>query len=272
VSEGYFAAMQTPVVAGRDFDSRDAMGKPSVMMVNQAFVRTFLPGRNPLGQSFSVCWNVPNPAQIVGVVSDTRQKALDDAPQPTIYLPNSQVAMFMASLVVRAKGDPRQITDSVISAIHRVDSEQPVSAVETLDSVLSSSVSRPRFEMILLIVFAGLALTLSAIGVYGVISYSVQQRSHEIGVRLALGAQGSSLVKLVLKEALSLALLGLLAGAICLLFLTRVLSSLLFEVRPYDPLTLLGASMVLLTTAALAAYWPAFRATRVDPMLALRSE
>jgi predicted permease len=272
VSEGYFAAMQTPIIAGRDFDSRDGLGRPSVMMVNQAFVRSFLPSQNPLGQSFSVCWNVPNPAQIIGVVADTRQKALDDSPQPPIYLPNSQVAMFMASLVVRAKGDPRQITDSVISAIHRVDSEQPVAAVETLDSVLSSSVSRPRFEMILLIIFAGLALTLSAIGVYGVISYSVQQRSHEIGIRLALGAQGSSLVKLVLKEALSLAVLGLLAGAICLLFLARVLSSLLFEVHPYDPLTLLGASMILLTTAALAAYLPAFRATRVDPMLALRSE
>jgi putative ABC transport system permease protein len=272
VSEGYFAAMQTPVVAGRDFDSRDAMGQASVMMVNEAFVRTFLKGQNPLGRSFSVCWNVPNPAQIVGVAADARQKALDDAPQPTIYLPNSQVAMFMANLVVRARGNPRQITDSVVSAIHRVDSEQPVAAIETLDSVLSSSVSRPRFEMILLLVFAGLALTLSAIGVYGVISYSVLQRSHEIGIRLALGAQGSSLVKLVLKEALSLALLGLLAGAVCLLFLTRVLSSLLFQVHPYDPLTFLGASMVLLTTAALAAYLPAFRATRVDPMLALRSE
>ena len=272
VSEGYFAAMQTPVIAGRDFDSRDAMGKASVMIVNQAFVRQYLAGHNPVGERFSVCWNVTNPAEIVGVVADTRQKALDDSPQPTIYLPNSQVAMYFASLVVRAKGNPRQITDSVISAIHRVDSEQPVAAVETLDSVLNSSVSRPRFAMILLIIFAGLALTLSAIGVYGVISYSVQQRSQEIGIRLALGAQGSSLVKLVLKEALSLALFGLIAGAVCLLFLTRVLSSLLFEVRPYDPLTLLGASMVLLTTAALAAFVPAFRATRVDPMLALRSE
>jgi putative ABC transport system permease protein len=264
--------MQTPLVAGRDFDARDALGQASVMIVNQAFVQTFLQGQNALGRSFSVCWNVPNPVQIVGVVADTRQKALDDSPQPTIYLPNSQVAMFMANLVVRAKGNPRQITDSVISAIHRVDSEQPVSAVETLGEVLSSSVSRPRFAMILLIVFAGLALTLSAIGVYGVIAYSVQQRSHEIGVRLALGAQGSSLMKLVLKEALSLAFLGLLAGAVCLLFLTRLLSSLLFEVHPYDPLTLFGASMVLLATAALAAFLPAFRATRVDPMLALRSE
>lgn len=272
VSEGYFATMQTPVVAGRDFDSRDLIGQPSVMMVNEAFVRQYLPGRNPVGQSFSVCWDVTNPAEIVGVVADARQEALDDFPQPTIFLPNSQAAMYFASLVVRAKGDPRQITDSVLAAIHRLDAEQPVAAVETLDSVLNSSVSRPRFGMVLLVIFAGLALTLSAVGVYGVIAYSVQQRSHEIGIRLALGAQGGSLIKLVLKEALSLALMGLLGGAICLLFLTRVLSSLLFQVQPYDPLTFLGASMVLLTTAALAAYLPALRATRVDPMLALRSE
>jgi putative ABC transport system permease protein len=180
--------------------------------------------------------------------------------------------MFMANLVVRAKEDPRQITDSVLAAIHRIDPEQPVAAIESLDSVLSSSVSRPRFQMVLLLVFAVLALTLSAVGVYGVISYSVQQRSREIGIRLALGAQGSSLVKLILKEALSLAMVGLIVGIVCVLALTRVLSSLLFEVRPYDPLTLLAASLVLLTTAALAAYLPAFRATRIDPLLTLRSE
>jgi putative ABC transport system permease protein len=272
VSGGYFDAMATRIVAGRDFDSRDVRGRPSVMMVNEAFVRKYLPGLNPVGQRFSVCWNVPNPAEIVGVVADTRQKALDETPEPTIFLPNSQVGMFFASVVVRAKGDPRQITDSVVSAIHRIDPEQPVAGVETLNSVLNSSVSRPRFAMFLLTLFAGLALTLSAIGVYGVISYSVQQRSNEMGIRLALGAQGSSLLKLVLKEALSLALMGLVAGTILLLLLGRLLSSLLFEVRPYDPLTLLSAGLVLLTTAALAAYLPAFRATRVDPMLALRSE
>lgn len=272
VSEEYFATMQTPIVAGRDFDSRDIIGQPSVMMVNESFVRQYLPGRNPLGQRFSICWNVANPADIVGVVADARQEGLDDSPQPTIFLPNSQAAMYFASLVVRAKANPRQIADSVISAIHRIDPEQPVAAIETLDSVLNSSVSQPRFEMILLIIFAGLALMLSAIGVYGVISYSVQQRLHEIGIRLALGAQGGNLVKLVLKEALSLALMGLLAGAVCLLLLTRVLSNLLFEVRPYDPLTMFSASLVLLTSAALAAYLPALRATRVDPMLALRSE
>lgn len=272
VSDGYFAAMQTPLLAGRDFDQRDNLGAPSVMIVNRAFVQKFLPGRTAVDQFFSVCWTVPNPVEIVGVVANARQGGLDDAPQPTIYLPNSQAAMYMASLVVRASGDPRQITDSVITAIHRVDPQQPVSGVETLQEVLNSSVSRPHFQMVLLMVFAGLALSLAAIGVYGVISYSVEQRKRELGIRIALGAQGGNMIQLVMKEVLILAALGLTAGIAVMLALSRLLSSILFETQPYDAVTLLSAGAVLLAVAICAAYLPAVRATRIDPMFTLRSE
>lgn len=272
ISPGYFTAMGTRVLRGRDFDERDQVGSPSVMMVNQTFVRNFLPGQNPIGQRFSVCWDVPNPAEIVGVVADARQRGLDDTPRPRIYLSNQQTPMYFAAVVVRAKGDPRQIMSSVETAIHRVDPEQAVSGLHTMDEVLSDSVSRPRFQALLLLVFAGLALGLATIGVYGVISYSVGQRTREIGIRVALGAGHGDVIYLVMKEALLLAGLGLGIGLIGALALTRVLGNLLFEVTPTDPITLFTVSCLVTVAAALATYLPARRAMKVDPMLALRYE
>jgi putative ABC transport system permease protein len=272
ISPGYFRTMGTRILSGRDFDERDQFGSPSVIMVNQAFVRTFLPGQNPLGQPFSVCWNMPNPVEVVGVVADARQAGLDDAPHPTIYLSNDQVPMYFATIVARAKGDPRQIMSSVEGAIHRADPEQAVSDMRTMDDVRSDSVSRPRFQMLLLLMFAGLALGLATIGVYGVISYSVGQRTQEIGIRMALGAGQSDVIHLVMKEAILLAGLGLAIGLTGALALTRVLGSLLFETTPTDPITLLSVSLVVVVAAALATYVPARRAVKVDPMLALRYE
>jgi predicted permease len=272
ISPGYLSAMGTRILSGRDFDDRDQVGSPSVMLVNQAFVRSFLPGQNPIGQRFSVCWDVPNPAEIVGVVNDTRQTGLEDTPQPRIFLSNSQAPMFFASVVVRANGDPRQILSSVEAAIHRADPEQAVSDMRTMDDVLSDSVSRPRFQALLLLVFAALALGLATIGVYGVISYSVSQRTREIGIRVALGAGHGDVMYLVMKEAVFLVGLGLAIGLIGALALTRVLRSLLFEVTPTDPLTLLSVSSAAVAAAALATYLPARRAVKVDPMLGLRCE
>jgi putative ABC transport system permease protein len=272
VSPGYFDAMQTTILKGRDFNHSDRLGSRGVMIVNQAFVRSFLPGQDPIGHHFSVCWNTPNPAEIVGVVADARQTKLNKAPEPTIFLPNAQAAMYFASIVARATGDPRQIMNSVVAAVHRVDPEQPVTGMETLETVLSASVSQPRFQLVLLGAFGLLALALATIGVYGVISYSVTQRVEEIGIRLALGAQRSTVLNLVLREALVLAGLGLAAGLFAAVGFTRVISALLYDVSPTDPITLLVVSSTLLFAALLAAFVPALRATRVDPMHALRSE
>lgn len=180
--------------------------------------------------------------------------------------------MYFATLVVRAAGDPRAIAQSVQAAIHRVDPDQAVSDVQSMETVFADSVSSPRFEAILLAVFASIAIALAVIGIYGVVSYSVSQRSNEIGIRMALGARSSDIVGMVLREALILAVLALALGLAISLALSRALQSLLFEVTPTDPLTLALVACGLLAVSALAAVLPARRAMRVDPMVALRYE
>jgi predicted permease len=273
ISPGYLATMKTQILSGRDFTERDQFGSPSVLLVNQAFVQEELHGENPVGQRLSVCWDpLPNPAEIVGVVADSRHRELDEAPEPTIYLANLQVPMYFAHFMVRAQGDPRQIMSSVEAAIHRVDPEQAVSGMQTMETVLDDSVSQPRFQALLLLVFAGLALVLSIIGVYGVIAYSVGQRTREIGIRVALGADRARVLSLVMQEVLLLTGVGLVLGLVSAFALTRLLASLLFEVTPTDPITLFLVSCLVMVATALAAYSPARRATKVDPMRALRYE
>ena len=273
VSPGYLATMKTPIVSGRDFSRRDRYGSRSVLLVNQVFAQQNFRGENPLGQMLSVCWDpFPNPGEIVGVVADARQLDLQEPPEPTIYLSNTQAAMYFAHIVVRAKGDPRQVMRSTEAVIHHVDPDQAISHIETMETVLGNSVSRPRFQMVLLVVFAALALGLAIIGVYGVISYSTGQRSREIGIRVALGAGRGHVGYLVAKEALLLATSGLAIGLSASLALARLLESLLYETRPTDPLTLFAVSCLMLAAAAPAAYLPARRAMKVDPMTALRYE
>lgn len=273
ISPGYLPTMKTTIVSGRDFSPRDQFGSHSVVLVNQAFVQENLRGENPVGQSLSVCWDpFPNPAEIVGVVADAHHLSLNQPPQPTIYLPNMQVPMYFAHFMVRAKGDPRQIMSSVERAIHHVDPEQAVSGMQTMETVLDDSVSRPRFQALLLAVFAGLALVLSMVGVYGVISYSVGQRTREIGIRVALGADRARVLYMVLGEALLLGAIGLAIGLLSAFGLTRLLGALLFEITPTDATTLLLVSCLVVGATALAAFSPARRATRVDPMQALRYE
>ena len=272
VSGGYFAAIGTPLVSGRDFGERDSYGARSVMIVNRAFVERYLSGADPLGKKFRVCWSNPEPAEVVGVVADARQANLHDAPQPTIFLPNAQSPMYFANFVVRAQGDPRQILRSAVSAVHRVDPDQAISDIQTMEDVLSDSVSSPRFQLALLMIFAGIALALAMIGVYGVVSYSVRQRTQELGIRIALGARAANIGGMIFREVLLLAAIALTVGLAGALALTRVLKSLLFEVTPTDPATLLFASGVVFCVAALAAFLPVQRAMRVDPMVALRYE
>jgi putative ABC transport system permease protein len=272
ISSGYFRAMGTAMLSGRDFSERDRFGSPSVMVVNHAFAEKFFPGENPIGQRLNLCWTIRSPVEIVGVVADARQTELQTAPRPTIFLANPQAPMYFATLVVRATNDPRQITRAVEAAIHRIDPEQAISGVQTMEDVFSDSVAQPRFQLVLLLIFAGIAVVLATIGVFGVVSYSVSRRTQEIGIRVAMGASGADVASMVLREGLLLAGVGVLIGLAGALALTRVLTSLLFEVTPTDPVTLASVSCLIFVVAAVAAFLPARRATRVDPMTALRYE
>jgi putative ABC transport system permease protein len=272
ISSGYFQAMRTSVLSGRDFDNRDTFESQPVAMVNRAFAERFYSGQNILGKQLHVCWTIKKPVEIVGVVADARQAQLQDAPEPTIFLSNSQVPMYFATLVVRAAGDPSQVARSAEEAVHHVDPDQAVSDIQSMDDVFSSSVSSPRFQAVLLLVFAGLAVALAMIGVYGIVSYSISQRTNEIGIRVALGARSADVLRLVLREALALAAIALLFGLAGSLALSRVLRSLLFEVTPTDPATLASVCLVVLAVSALAAFLPARRAMRIDPVVALRYE
>ena len=272
VSPGYFQAMGIPMMKGRDFEERDNFNAQPVAIVNHAFVEHYLSGQDVLGKQLQVCWTIEKPVEIVGVVADARQGELQTPPTGTIFLANSQAPMYFASLVVRAKGDPRQIALGAEDAVHRVDPEQAVSDIRTMRSVFSDSVSSPRFQAVLLLVFAGLAVALAVIGVYGVVSYTVSERTNEIGIRVAMGARARDIARLVLREALMLAILALAIGLAASLALNQVLQTLLFEVTPTDPGTLGLVCGVILAVSALAAVLPARRATRVDPMAALRYE
>src|SRR3989441_806075 len=240
--------------------------------VKRSFAERFFPRQDILGKQLRVCWTIEKPVEIVGVVADARQAHLQDAPVPTIFLSNSQAPMYFATFVVRASGDPRQIARSVEAAVRRVDPDQAVSDIQTMETIFSDSVSSPRFQAVLLLVFASLAVALAMIGVYGVVSYSVSQRTNEIGIRVAMGARSSEIVRLVLREALALSGIALGFGLAGSLALSRVLQTLLFEVTPTDPVTLASVCCLVLVVSALAAVWPARRAMRVDPMVALRYE
>jgi predicted permease len=272
ISPGYFDTMTTPILAGRDLSAADVKGRPNVVLVNRAFVDRYFPGEQSVGARLSLCWSVQNPVEIVGVVGNARQTELKIAPRPTVFIPNAQSPMYFANLVVRSTGEPRQIAASVQSIIHHLNPQQAISSVRTLDEVFSESVAEPRFHLVLLSVFAALALILSSIGVYGVITYSVTERVPEIGIRMALGAGRAAVARLVLREGVFLVTIGIAMGLAIALALTRLLESVLFEVAPTDPVTLAGVSVLLLVVALVSSLLPARRAMGVDPMVALRSE
>lgn len=272
ITSDYFKTMGTSVLSGREFNERDQFGGSPVAVVNQAFVRRFSPNQDILGRQLRVCWTIQKPVEVIGVVADARQEGLQQSPQPTIFLCNTQAPMYFASLVVRAYGDARQIMREAELAVHRVDPDQAVSDLQTMDSVFSDSVSAPRFQLVLLLVFAGIALALAIIGVYGVVSYSVTQRTQEIGIRVALGARAGDVIQMVLQEAVLLAGVAVVLGLSGAFALTRLLQSLLFEVTPTDPVTLGVVATAVLFVAVASAFVPARRAVRVNPMIALRHE
>ena len=271
VSPGYFPALRVPLRQGRLFDERDKRGAPDTVIINEALAARYWPNDNPLGkrlrQSRTDIWRT-----IVGVISDARQFSVEDEPPIAVYFPFEQPPARNLHLVVRTTPDPTTLTAAVIKEIQAVDPEMPAFDVATMEQRRHEALTRQRFALILLGVFAALALVLAAGGIYGVLSYTVHQATPEIGIRMALGAQPRDVLRLVIGQGLKMILAGLAAGLLMALAVTHVLQSLLFGVTATDALTF-ALVILLLGAVALAACWlPARRATKVDPMIALRSE
>jgi putative ABC transport system permease protein len=266
---GYVGTLRVPLLRGRDFTGHDAEHDPFVAMVNEATVRRYWPNQNPIGKRIWV-GRVPDPMLVVGVLGDVRNLNLAADTQPEIYLPFAQRPWAFMNLIVRTQGDPLNFISGVRAAVRAVDRDQPITAVKTMEDVLESGAAQPRFTASLLGALSGAALLLALVGIYGVIAYSVAERTQEMGVRIALGAERSDILRLVLRQGMALVACGIAIGAAASLALTRLLTSLLYRVSATDPLTFAAASALFLGVALVASYLPARRATRVDPAVALR--
>jgi putative ABC transport system permease protein len=276
VTPDYFRALRIPIKAGRPFSERDIDGAPLVAMINETAAAREFAGANPVGRRINFGGRNPQGQpvwfEVVGVVGDVRSLELKDKPEPEIYLCAWQDAFSGMSFALRASVEPSSLAAAARQAVREVDAAQPVADVRTMRSIVSAAITQPRFNLTLLGVFGGLALLLSAAGIYGVISYSVAQRTREIGVRRALGAQNGDVLRLVLRQGMAATLLGVAVGLAITLAATRLMQSLLFEVSATDPLTLGVVATLLVGVALLACWIPARRATKVDPMIALRHE
>ncbi|HEY6290775.1 MAG TPA: ABC transporter permease [Terriglobia bacterium] len=272
VSPDYFRALGIRLREGRFFNSQDAASARKVVILNESAMRRVFVGRDLVGHEISLYGTKGPWREVVGVIADTRNYTLEREPWPEIYLPYQQEPSLFMTLVLRSKGDPMGLAAGLRRAVASVDPNEPVSGIETMDDVVQKLVVPRRFKLVLLGSFALLALALGAIGLYGVISYAVTERTHEIGVRVALGAERSDVLKLVIGQGFKLSLMGVGLGIAGALTLTRYLSSLLYGVKPTDPFTLVAVSLILVAVALLASYVPARRAARVDPMVALRHE
>ena len=272
VTHDYFQAMGVPLLRGRLFDGRDQAGQVRRVIVNRALARKYFRDEDPIGKSIIVSWNDQGADEIVGVVGDVRQQDLETEARATIYWPPARFTYPFMTTAIRTSGDPRSTVKAATAALHELDPNVAAADVRTMDEVIDLSVAQRRLTMLLLSVFAALALALAAVGIYGVISYSVSQRTQEIGIRMALGAPRAAVLRMVVGQAMGLAVIGLVAGAAGAWLLTQFMQKLLFGVTPSDPLTFGAVSLLLALVAAIAASVPGLRATRVDPVIALRSE
>ena len=271
VGPDYFATMDIPLVRGRDFSPQDRTGAPPVVVVNEEFARRYFPNQNATGQRLRQGSDGPY-MEIIGVVRNTKYRSLRESPLPFIYIPLAQEYQRGMTLVMRADDDPAALAASVRSAISALNRDVPVYAVKTMTEQISAALATDRMIAALLSVFGGAALLLAVVGLYGVMAYSVAQRTHEIGVRMALGAQPRDILRLVVGQGLRMILVGAAVGLALAFAATRVVASLLFDLSATDPLAFAGVTLLLALVALLACYVPARRATKVDPMIALRYE
>jgi putative ABC transport system permease protein len=274
VSPGYFSTLGIALQRGRLLTPADRAGSEMVAVVNTALVRRFFPNEDPIGHRFRRHDKAPW-ATIVGVVSDVRRSGKTGQINPQVYFPAAQTALYpvrLSEFAFRSAGDPKQMVAAIQQQVWAIDKDLPVTNVHTYDEIVSQSVSERRFQTMLLGLFASLALILAMVGIYGVISYSVSQRTPEIGIRMALGATRGGILKMVVGRAMLLIGVGIAAGAAGAYGLSQYLKSLLFEVKPGDPWTYSGIACLLAMVALAASLVPARRATRVDPMIALRYE
>jgi putative ABC transport system permease protein len=272
---GYLRAMEIDTLKGRSIGEEDTVDSEKIALINATMASRLWPKQDPLGKRIKFPGSDKNPQPwrtVVGVVSDVAQYALDKEPPMQMYLPHSQFPTSFNSIVVKTEGDPMAMTNLVRREILAVDKDQAVFNVTTLEELRGESILIRKFFMLLLLVFAGLALTLAAVGIYGVMSYVASQRTHEIGIRMALGAQASDVLKLLIGGGMALAFIGVAAGLAGAFALTRVMAGLLFGVSATDMLTFVSVSVGLIVVALLACYIPARRATKVDPLVALRYE
>jgi len=272
ISPDYFHVMRIRLLKGRTFSASDVAGAQEVVTVNESLARMLFGAHDAIGQHISFGGPSAPWKEVVGVVANVREDALEKEPVPEIFVPYLQQPSFSMAFVLRTESSPLILAGAVREAVQSIDKNQPLSGATTMDEVIAKSVAPRRFRMLLLGLFALLALLLAVIGVYGVMAYSSTQRTHEFGVRIALGADRQDILKLVVRQGFKLALLGVSIGVGGALLLTCVLSSLLYEVSAHDPLTFSAVAALLMLVALAASYIPARRAMKVDPIVALRYE
>jgi putative ABC transport system permease protein len=276
VSPGYFRTMSIPILAGRDVAWSDTNTTEQAIVVSETAARTFWPKGDAIGKRvMRGTPNRPTPwLTVVGIVADVRQVDLIRTPRPAMYVPASQdqgTTAVLRDFVVRTSGDPAALAPSIRSVVWGIDSTLPISRVQTMEQAKATVTATQQFNLMLVIAFAGLALLLASSGLYGVTAYSVSQRTRELGIRVALGARGGTLLRLVLAQGVRLTLIGLAIGTAAALALTRVMEALLFGIGARDPMTFAGVGVLLLGVSLVASLVPAYRATRVDPVVALRT-
>jgi putative ABC transport system permease protein len=269
VSPGYAATMRVPVLRGREFSDRDVAQSPRVVMINEATARRYWPHQDPIGRHVLV-GRMPTASEVVGVLGDVRNQSLTQDVQPELYIPFAQLPGLNYNLIVRTTGDPHRHTNALRERVLAIDKDQPVTRIQTMEELLATGAAQPRLLTYLVGGLSATALILAIVGIYGVISYSVAERTQELGIRIALGADQTNILRLVLQQGLRLAAMGIAAGLAASLALTRLISTLLYHVSATDPATYIGGPLLFAAVALLASYLPARRATRVDPMIILR--
>jgi putative ABC transport system permease protein len=271
-SPGYFEAMGIPILKGRNFNDGDTFSGAKVAIVSKTLADRFFKGQEPLGQHLNIDHGLPFECEIVGVAGDVLHRGLALGTYPTMYVPYAQATGRNANLVIRSRTNPLTLVDAVKKQVEGLNPDIPVFGFHALGDFVADSVGQPRFRTLLLAVFAGVALLLAAAGIYGVMSYSVTLRMHEIGIRVALGARRMQVMRAVVGRGILWALAGVATGLAAALALARLIATMLYEVQPSDPVSFTVVPLVLVTVALLASYLPARRATKVDAMVALRHD